>query len=319
MMNSDKKTSKLTKVLIHKTHGGRKKDSKFWNDDVDLSKKNAIVDIPIERKKNIKRKVTQTTFIPIVLFLAITVVLIIARPDLFPFLDYHHVYKTIERIDNIPKEQEGPQILSQKPQPKTYPIRIVDVSSKGRSTEQPSLRRSSPSNSTNSMSSDFSLEGLVFSWKDKEGKRHFSNTNYPEDNPTLQVQTEINTYKKITRVRVTDNRIYVPVTMKNNGRSSTMWMLLDTGCSITNIPYSQLNRINAKYGRSMSLRIADGSTMSGREATIDLIQIGSQKERDFRVAGTKVAGSDNKGLLGLDFLKKGPFKVDYDRQMLVWM
>ncbi len=30
--------SKFTKVLIHKIHGGRKKDSKFWNDQIDLTK-----------------------------------------------------------------------------------------------------------------------------------------------------------------------------------------------------------------------------------------------------------------------------------------
>jgi len=160
---------------------------------------------------------------------------------------------------------------------------------------------------------------MVFSWRDEEGKRHFSNTNYPANNPTLQVQTELNTYRKITKIHVKGNQIYVPVTLKNKGLSTTTWMLLDTGCSHTNVPYSKLNKINAKYGKTVYSTIADGSTTTGRAAYIDMMQVGSQKERNVRVTGSKIAGSSNSGLLGLDFLKRRPFKIDYDRQMLVWM
>lgn len=43
--------SKVTKVLIHKVHGGRKKDSKFWNDEIDISKNNII-----ENKNHLVRR-----------------------------------------------------------------------------------------------------------------------------------------------------------------------------------------------------------------------------------------------------------------------
>lgn len=324
MMNSDQEPSKLTKVLIHKTHGGRKKDSKFWNDDIYLDKKtdlNIAIESPKKRKN---RRYNKSWLIPPSIVLLIIVVLVIARPDLFPFLNYHDVYKVVERIDNtidgkiqgneskvipIPKKQLS-SLTSDNPRKKnthkapSYSSRqqLPQVSSNGRYT-----------------GNDISLSGMVFSWKDNEGKRHFSNMNYPKDNPTLQVQTEINTYRKITKVSVSGNQIYVPVTLRNNGLSTTMWMLLDTGCSHTNVPYSKLNKIKAKYGRTVRSTIANGSTTTGREAYIDMIQVGSQKERNVRVTGSKVAGSSNSGLLGLDFLKRRPFKIDYGRQMLVWM
>lgn len=320
MNQNNRQPSKVTKVLIHKVHGGRKKDSKFWNDDIDISETNDMSSISIERKQNKRRSLRKPVVFPIVLLLCATVVLVVAWPDLFPFLDYHKVYKAVERIDNLPMANEDAQKYVQ---PKTYPINKSHVPVRykepGRVIKKPtSARYASNSIHSNSVS-NISLQGMVFSWQDKDGKRHFSNTNYPADNPTLQVQTEINTYRKITKVRINRNRIYVPVTLKNNGRSTTTWMLLDTGCSITNIPYSQLNKIDANYEGKISLRVADGRTTTGRKATIDVIQIGSQKQRNFKVAGTKVAGSNNKGLLGLDFLKRRPFKVDYDRQMLVWM
>ncbi|MFT5700265.1 MAG: putative aspartyl protease [Desulforhopalus sp.] len=323
MNQNNSQPSKVTKVLIHKVHGGRKKDSKFWNNGIDISKINDIPSIPIERKKTIRRRINNPAIFLIILILSSVMALVAARPDLFPFLDYHKVYKTIERIDNLPLANGEPQKMPKYVRPKTYPISNPNIPVRYKEPEPVLQKQTSASYASNNIHNDIisnvSLKGLVFSWKDKDGKRHFSNTDYPADNPTLQVQTEINTYRKITKVRINGNRIYVPVTLKNNGRSTTSWMLLDTGCSITNVPYSQLNKIDANYGGTISLRVADGRKTTGRKATIDAIQIGSQKECNFKVAGTKVAGPNNRGLLGLDFLKRRPFKVDYDRQMLVWM
>ncbi len=46
--------SKLTKILIHKTHGGRKKDSKFWKDNIELDKKD--LDEESDEIKRIRKK-----------------------------------------------------------------------------------------------------------------------------------------------------------------------------------------------------------------------------------------------------------------------
>ena len=93
------KISKFTKVLIHKIHGGRKKDSKFWNDQIDLTKKSDDeFSIPI-LENSVKtarlRKSLQISIYPFATLLIVLVVLIVARPDLFPFLDYHNIYSTI--------------------------------------------------------------------------------------------------------------------------------------------------------------------------------------------------------------------------------
>jgi hypothetical protein len=323
MKSESSQASKVTKVLIHKMHGGRKKDSKFWNDDIDLSKKNNIHKIPIERKPPVRRRVNRTVAFPSIIVLSIIIVLIVARPDLFPFLDYHKIYNTVSRIDAMPVVTESSQKIPIAALPKTYPIAKPQAPVRSKNTDTSAQHRTSPvyasNNVQNDINSNISLDGMVFSWIDKDGKRNFSNTNYPPDNPTLQVQTEINTYRKVTKIHIKGNQIYVPVTLKNNGRSTALWMLLDTGCSHTNVPFSHLNKINAKYGNTVYSKIADGSTTAGRRAYVDMIQVGSQKERNFTVTGSKVAGSQNSGLLGLDFLKRRSFKIDFNRQMLVWM
>lgn len=43
----------------------------------------------------------------------------------------------------------------------------------------------------NNKAQETSPSGKVFSWIDQNGLKHYSNTNFPQDNPTLKVQTEI--------------------------------------------------------------------------------------------------------------------------------
>jgi hypothetical protein len=164
-----------------------------------------------------------------------------------------------------------------------------------------------------------SLTGKVFSWKDKDGKMYFSNTDFPIDNETLQVQTEINGYSKVTKIKVTGGQIYIPVKLSNKGLSSTMHMVLDTGCTTTTVPYKYLTHLSPKYGREVVSRLADGNKMTSREVYLDMIQVGPRKERNVVLHAANIAGSQNDGLLGLDFLKNHKFKIDFENQFILWM
>lgn len=328
--------SKVTKVLIHKVHGGRKKDSKFWNDQVDLTKdKDEKFSIPIPKRSADSARLSKSRQISIFSVgatLFVLIVLIFSRPDLFPFLDYHKIYSTISGLfsdkTNIPVVSENyPEITKglQKPpaMPQKYPPNIPAITKK--QDRPPITLNNIPSGKYSRTRTDstqgiqqISLTGKVFSWEDQDGKRYFSNTNFPLDNETLQVQTEINNYHKITKISVVNNQIYIPVTLFNNGRSTVLNMLLDTGCSHTTVPYKYLNYINVQYGQKVTSRLADGRTTLGKEAHLDMIQVGSKKERKFTVTGAEKAGAINSGLLGLDFLQKHTFKIDFESGFLVW-
>jgi len=329
--------SKVTKVLIHKIHGGRKKDSKFWNDQINLTKKSdEKFSIPIH-ENSVRtarlRKPLQISIFPFVTLLIVLVVLIFARPDLFPFFDYHKIYSTISELfpnkSNTPVISKSYQKQSEDLQrsvtvPRQYTKSVAPVPKKQElplitlSNVQPYEHDGSKTNMIKGLP-PISLSGKVFSWEDQDGKRFFSNTNFPLDNETLQVQTEISNYHKVTKISIINNQIYIPVTLWNNGRSTTLNMVLDTGCSHTTVPYKYLNNISAKYGQEVTSRLADGKTTAGRNAYLDMIQVGSKKERNFTVTGAKNAGANNSGLLGLDFLKNHTFKIDFENQFLVWM
>jgi hypothetical protein len=331
---SSQDISKFTKVLIHKIHGGRKKDSKFWNDQIDLTKKNDDkFSIPIPENSARLRRSLQISIYPFATLLIVLVVLIFARPELFPFFDYHKIYSTISEL--FPNKTNTPVISKSSPKPaealprpvttpRPYTKNAAPVTPK---QERPLITLSNAQSDkhggtqTNMLRGlqPISLSGKVFSWEDQDGKRYFSNTNFPLDNETLQVQTEISNYHKVTKISVINNQIYIPVTLWNNGRSATLNMVLDTGCSHTTVPYKYLNHISAEYGQKVTSRLADGKTTVGRKAFLDMIQVGSRKEKNFTVTGAKNAGAVNSGLLGLDFLKKHTFKIDFENQFLVWM
>ncbi len=165
---------------------------------------------------------------------------------------------------------------------------------------------------------EINLQGLMFSWEDEDGKLHFSNTSYPVNNPTLKVKTEIKSFKKVTKIKIRNNRILVPVTIRNGNLSHKTYMILDTGATITSIPLHILRRINAKCKGTINLTLANGKRIKGYKSKVDII-VDSQKEKNIKVAGIKVEGNENKGLLGLDFFKKRKFKIDFKKEMIVWM
>jgi len=320
----------LTKVLVNKIHGGRKKDSKFWNQENDLLQSNIggiLIKTEYSQSKKVRRSLERSLY-PVITFLVIVVVLVIARPDLFPFFNYHDIYKSLgpssaERVDPAKIiTPSSPRIADT--QLPASPNRSKESVLKEKNIPQPPIPSPLPEvanipNTTPITIERFSTKGKVFSWRDSEGKFFFSNTNFPLDNDTLQVQTEINTYHKVTKINIVDNQIFVPVTIGNNGKQTTIHMLLDTGCSQTTIPYKYLDTVDVQYNRIITSTLADGSKVKGNEAVIDFMRVGAKKQDKVTVTGQEIAGSKNSGLLGLDFLKSNSFKVDFENRFIIWM
>ncbi len=314
--NSRQNIPAVTKVLIHKIHGGRKQDSKFWSkeNDITVGEPETISIVPDEKNHRLKkaRKVAQTSLYPLIGVLIVVVTLIIARPDLMPFLDYHNIYSAVSGSFPNSSKIEA-RAFSPAPQ------KGISSHVNTKPISQKSPTHAKPPHFSSMDIPHTSVSGKLFSWRDENGIPHFSNTNFPTDNPTLQVQSEINRYNRVTKISIVNNQIYIPVTLQHGDKKITRRMLLDTGSSHTVIPYEHLNYLNCKYGKQVTSTLADGSKSRGRKANIDSLKVGSVVERNVTVTGAKIAGSDNTGLLGLDFLKYHPFKIDFENKFLIWM
>ncbi len=307
--------SKLTKILIHKAHGGRKKDSKFWKDNIELEKKD--INEESDKTKRIRKKNLSN---PIYghIFRFCGVILIVAFWTSI-YLDNNERKK--EKINEVSKIQLYDYSPKKILPTQSYQQKRNHFSNKtkpGKAIATKPFSSLESSISSNSIIERTSLTGKVFSWIDENGSRHYSNTNFPRNNPTLKVQNEINKQSSVTKISVRNGQIFIPVSFKNNGNWITLNMVLDTGCSHTNVSYKDLGRLDVTYTKKITSRIADGSKNYGMLTKVDMIRVGPNREYNFHITGSKVAGSQNRGLLGLDFLKKHPFKIDFDNEFVVW-
>lgn len=182
--------SKLTKVLIHKVYGGRKKDSKFWNDNIELEKKSLNEDSNKTRRNKQKKPIN-----PIYghIYRTCGIIIILAY-----WINAYINHKENNNVKSIAApEIQAHDYSKDKRQPEQfYQQKRNSVSNKNNIVRPASTKAYSAitNQSNNNLNTQkVSLTGKVYSWIDENGLKHYSNTNYPQDNPTLKIQPEIKT------------------------------------------------------------------------------------------------------------------------------
>jgi predicted aspartyl protease len=144
------------------------------------------------------------------------------------------------------------------------------------------------------------------------------------ENLDRQRQAEIDLQNKLkameTRVTITNNQIIVPVSFSNGGLEAAAQLILDTGATHTVIYRSfarQLNILSLAMGQS---KVASGQSVFSEVGKVDSMKVGPIQARDFPVIimsfeGPSIAYS---GLLGMDFLSRVEYVLDYQNQVIRW-
>lgn len=135
-----------------------------------------------------------------------------------------------------------------------------------------------------------------------------------------QAQGDFN-QKLITKVTIEGNRVFVPVTLNNNGTEIETLLLLDTGASQTVIYRSiadQLNIITIRKGQS---QVAGGGTIQTDIGKLSYMKVGPIKMVDPHVLIISHEGAavKNQGLLGMNFLRKVQYQIDFQKQEIRWI
>ena len=125
-----------------------------------------------------------------------------------------------------------------------------------------------------------------------------------------------------TKVTVVGNSVLVPVTVVYRGNQADIQLLLDTGASGTVINTEIADRLglNLRSARKIRIQVVGGQVLEAHEATLNSLTFGPHTKSNARIAVIQHTGPrvGYDGLLGMDVLRGLKYKVDLDKQVILW-
>ncbi len=127
---------------------------------------------------------------------------------------------------------------------------------------------------------------------------------------------------KTTAVRVENSKVLVPVRFSYRNTTVDAWLLLDTGATTTMISVDLANRLGIKLAgtESQLMRVADGRVVQAFRTDVDYMAVGPKMKHGAAVtimpADGPGIGFD--GLLGMNFLKDFPYRLDLNTHVIEW-
>ncbi len=125
---------------------------------------------------------------------------------------------------------------------------------------------------------------------------------------------------KETPVAIKGNRVLVPATLGHGGREAQVTLVLDTGASITTLNRDAVKKFQFGKTRRGKLIVADGNAIDADLVELSYIKVGPHRLANLRagIIDHKGFSADYQGLLGINFLRGMDYKIDFQRQVIIW-
>lgn len=123
-----------------------------------------------------------------------------------------------------------------------------------------------------------------------------------------------------TPVEIRGNRVLVPVEVAVGNRTAKLNLLLDTGATTTVLHRQSLTELPLPRGKHYKARVAGGGMVRSEKIRLQHITVGPFREAKVFAMVISLKGRELPfdGMLGMDFLKKHPYRIDFAKQIITW-
>ena len=122
------------------------------------------------------------------------------------------------------------------------------------------------------------------------------------------------------KVVIKGNRVLVPVVLGYGGNEIEVFLLLDTGASITALHKDIADQLDIRSSHKAKLRVIGGKTFTSNITKLNYVNVGPLKKQDIYAVIIEHEGPPVpwKGLLGMNFLRNLEFRIDFKEQLIEW-